>query len=145
MKLQGWIIMLTAMVMFLSLLGLPIGFDSILNAIGADIDSDTTQVNSIDIENSSFWSKIFGDNGILVLLGLGAVVTIGLFARGYDPSLIVIPFIIFAGGVYIVAFSSIISYVITFNQSWMTKIISIIFGALMVGYIVACVDYFAGR
>ncbi len=145
MKLQGWIIMLTAMVMFLSLLGLPIGFDSILNAIGADIDSDTTQVNSIDIENSSFWSKIFGDNGILVLLGLGAVVTIGLFARGYDPSLIVIPFIIFAGGVYIVAFSSIISYVITFNQSWMTKVISVIFGALMVGYIVACVDYFAGR
>ncbi len=145
MKLQGWIIMLTGMVMFLSLLGLPIGFDSILNSIGVDIDSDTAEINSIDIEDSNFWSKIFGDNGILILLGLGAVVTIGLFARGYDPSLIVIPFIIFAGGVYIVAFSSIISYVITFNQPWMTKIIGVIFGALMVGYIVACVDYFAGR
>ncbi len=145
MKLQGWLIMLTGMVMFLSLLGLPIGFDQILNSIGVNINSDTAQISSVDIEDSSFWSKIFGDTGILIILGAGAVVTIGLFARGYDPSLIVIPFIVFVGAIYISAFISIIQYVITFNQPWVTSIISIIFTSLMVGYIVSCVDYFAGR
>ena len=146
MKLQGWLIMLTAMIMFLSILGLPVGLDPVLDGLGINIDQDTGEVKSADIESSSLWAKIFGGtSGILIILGGAAVIAIGLFARGYDPSLIIIPFIVFVGGLYISTFWGIIKYVMAFNQSWMTSIIAIIFSALAVGFIVACVDYFAGR
>ena len=146
MKLQGWLIMLTAMIMFLSILGLPVGLDPVLDGLGINIDQDTGEVKSADIESSSLWAKIFGGtSGILIILGGAAVIAIGLFARGYDPSLIIIPFIVFVGGLYISTFWGIIKYVMAFNQSWMTSIIAIIFSALAVGFIVSCVDYFAGR
>lgn len=146
MKLGGWIVMLTTMIMFLSLLGLPTGLTPILEKVGINIDSDTAQIESADIESSTLWNRIFGSGvGILVILGGAAIVAIGLFARGYDPSLILVPFIVFVGGLYISTFWGIISYVATFHQSWMTSIIGLIFSALAVGFIVACVDYFAGR
>ena len=126
MKLGGWLVMLTAMIMFLSLLGLPTGLNSTLEKVGINIDSDTAQLESADIESSTLWNKIFGSGvGILVILGGAAIVAIGLFARGYDPSLILITFIVFVGGLYISTFWGIISYVATFNQSWMTNIIGL--------------------
>ncbi len=146
MKLQGWLITLTGMIMFLSLLGLPTGLTPILDGLGIVIDPVTAELQTADLENSNLWSKIFGSGvGILVLLGGAAVVSIGLFARGYDPSLVLLPFIIFVGGLYISTFWGIISYVATFNQSWITAIIGLIFTALAVGFAVSCVDYFAGR
>ncbi len=146
MRLQGWLIMLTAMIMFLSLLGLPVGLDPILEAVGVNIDSSNAQLVSADIESSNFWAKLFGGtSGILIILGAGAVVTIGLLARGYDPSLIIIPFIVLVGTLYIGTFWAIIKYVMAFNQAWMTSIVGIIFASLAVGFGVACVSYFAGR
>jgi len=146
MKLGGWLVMLTAMIIFLSLLGLPTGLNSTLEQVGININQDTAQIESADIESSSLWERIFGSGiGILVILGGAAIVAIGLFARGYDPSLILIPFIVFVGGLYISTFWGIISYVATFNQTWMTSIIGLIFSTLAIGFIVSCVDYFGGR
>ena len=51
MRLQGWLIMLTAIIMFLSLLGLPVGLDPILEAVGINIDSSNAQLVSADIES----------------------------------------------------------------------------------------------
>lgn len=146
MKLQGYLVTLTAMVIFLGILGMPIGLNAITEGIGVSIDQDTGQVISADIESSSFWNSIFGGaNGILIILGGAAVVAIGLFARGYDPSLIIIPFIVVVAGMFIPTFWAVIKYVMAFNQVWMTSIITIIFGALAVGFATACVSYFAGR
>ncbi len=146
MKLQGWLMMLTGMIMFLSLLGLPTGLTPVLDGLGVSINSTTSEVITADLENSSLWSKIFGSGtGILILLGGAAVISIGLFARGYDPSLIILPFIVFIGGLFISTFWGVTLYVSTFNQPWMTSIIALIFTALAVGFGTACVDYFAGR
>ncbi len=146
MKLQGWLVTLTGMIMFLSLLGLPTGLTPILDGLGVTIDPLTAELQTADLENSNLWAKIFGSGtGILIILGVGAVVTIGLLARGYDPSLIIIPFIVFVGGLYISAFWGIISYVATFNQSWITSIVGLIFTALAVGFAISTIDYFAGR
>ncbi len=146
MRLQGWLIMLTAMIMFLSLLGLPVGLDPILKGVGVNITSSNAQLVSADIESSSFWAKLFGGtSGILIIIGAGAVLTIGLLARGYDPSLIIIPFIVLVGTLYIGTFWAIISLVKDYEQIWMTSIVGIIFASLAVGFGVACVSYFAGR
>ena len=146
MKLGGWLMMLTGLIIFLSLLGLPAGLDGILDTIGVDINQDTSQITSADMESSGFWGKLFGGtSGILIVLGTGAIITIGLFARGYDPSLIILPFIVTVAGLYISTFWGIIKLVIDLNQAWMTSIVGLIFGSLAVGFVMACVDYFAGR
>ncbi len=146
MKLGGWLVMLTALIMFLSLLGLPAGLDGILGTVGISVNETTSELESADIENSGFWGRIFsGTTGILVILGGAAIVTIGLFARGYDPSLILLPFIVFVGTLYVSTFWAIIKLVIDLGQPWLTSIIGLIFGALAVGFAMSCVDYFAGR
>jgi len=138
--------MLTGMIMFLSLLGLPTGLTPVLDGLGVTLNSTTSTVMTADLESSSLWSKIFGSGaGILIILGGAAVVTIGLFARGYDPSLVILPFIVFVGGLFISTFWGVTLYVSTFNQTWLTSIIALIFTALAVGFVTACVDYFAGR
>ena len=146
MKLGGWLVMLTAMIMFLSLLGLPAGLDGILGTVGISLNETTFELESADIESSNFWKELFGGtSGILIVLGTAAIVTIGLFARGYDPSLILLPFIVFVGTLYVSTFWAIIKLVIDLNQPWLTSIIGLIFGALAVGFAMSCVDYFAGR
>ncbi len=146
MKLQGWLMMLTAMAMFLSLLGLPTGLTPVLDGLGISINSTTSEVITADLENSNLWNKIFGSGtGILIIVGGAAIITIGLFARGYDPSLIILPFIVFVAYLFISTFWGITSYVSTLNQSWLTSIIALIFTALAVGFSVSLVDYFAGR
>lgn len=157
MKLGAWLVMLTVMILFLSMIGLNIaGLNPIREAVGVQINETTGEVINADIENSSFFGKLFGAGtftlfgveftaGILIaLLGTGMIV-IGLFAKGYDTSLIILPFVVFVAGLFISTFWSIISYVNDFHQSWMTSIITIIFVGLGIGFIMSCVDYFAGR
>jgi len=146
MKLGGWLVMLTAMVMFFTFIGigLPTGLNSILEKVGIDINQTSLELVSADIESSTFWDEIFGSTGILIAV-LASTVIIGFFAKGYDPSLVLLPLVIFLAGVYISVFWGIIKFVATYNQWWFTSIITIVFGALAVGFIISCVDYFAGR
>ncbi|HDK42076.1 MAG TPA: hypothetical protein ENG87_01750 [Candidatus Pacearchaeota archaeon] len=147
MKLGAWLVMLTVMIMFITTMGINTGLNPILTKLGVTINSDTSQLQTADLESSTFWDKLFNSNtGFLIVLAGGAViVTIGLFARGYDTSLILLPFVIFVSGLYIKTFWSLISFTLDFNQWWLTSIVGIIFTGLGVGFIMANVDYFGGR
>jgi len=147
MRLGGWMVMLTGLVLFLTLVGLPTGLTSILNSLGITINPVTAEITAIDIESSSFWSEIFGTTGILVAVigtGVGSVL-VGLFGKGYDPSLVYAPFIVAVAAIFISTFWGIISYVMSFGQLWMTSIVGLMFGVLGVGFVMSCVDYFGGR
>ena len=146
MKLGGWLIMLTGMMLFLTLMGFPTAFTSTLETLGININPETAQFTDIDIEGGGFFQKLFASSsGVLILLGTAAIITIGLFARGYDPSLIILPFIVFVASLFIGTFGIIIKDIADLGQSWLTSIIVIIFGALSVGFTMSLVDYFAGR
>jgi len=147
MKLGGWVVMLSAMVMFLTLMGLPTGLNSIMTSMGVTTNSTTSEIVSVDVEQSSIWDKIFGTTGILVLIigtGVGSIL-IGLFGKGYDVSLVYAPFIVMIAGIFVSTFRGIIIYVKGFEQLWMTYIVVLIFGVLGVGFAMACLDYFGGR
>jgi len=60
MKLGGWVVTLSAMIIFLSLLGLPTGLNSILTSVGITISPTTSEVVTADIEQSTIWDSIFG-------------------------------------------------------------------------------------
>jgi len=142
MRLPAWLVMLTVFVLFLSLIGFNIpGLPKIPEALGITITNST--IESVNYQDSSLWNQIFGDSlGILLLVVGGGAVIVGFFAKGYDPSLVVVPFIVYVGGVFISAIASVMTYVIAIEQAWLTSIIGIIFGGLLVGFTMACVDYF---
>lgn len=142
MKLGGWLVMLTGMMLFLTFIGLPTIFSSTLSQIGITTNSTSALPANIDIESSNFWGELFGSSGTFLVILAGGAVVIGLFARGYDPSLIILAPLIFVAGTFIPTFIILIKYMATFNQSWMTSIAYLLFGSLSVGFIWACVDYF---
>jgi len=154
MKLGGWVIMLTTLLIILSLVGMNnTTGDTILDTVGINITNGN--LYSMDVESSSIWQTLFSEDeitiggasfskGILVTL-LGGAIIVGLFSKGYDPSLVILPLVIFIAGLFISSFYSIVMMVNVEGIWWMTSIITVIFGGLVVGFIFACVDYFAGR
>ena len=146
MKLGGWMMMMVAMVMFISLVGIPTPLSGVLEPFGMSVNPDTGDINA-NLEGSGFWQKWFHKKtGLLVVLGVGAVI-IGLFARSYDPSLTLVPFIIWVAPVFVGTGWTVIQYIQSQpgSQTWMVGIVGVIFGTLSVGFIMACIDYFAGR
>lgn len=144
MKLGGWLVMLTVMILFCTFMGFNLKLDTILDKVGINVDQDTSKLESADIESSSFWSKIFSSTGILIIV-VGSMVVIGFFAKGYDPSLVVLPLVIFVAGMYITTFWGVILFISEYEQWWMTSLVSLIFSALAIGFTMSCVDYFANR
>jgi len=156
MKLGSWMVMIVVMIMFLSFMGLQTGLSPIPETFGININQTDSSVTNADLENSGFWNYLFGSTaftilgiefskGILLAIAGTGVIIIGLFAKGYDTSLIILPLVIFIAGLFVSTFWAIISMVSIYNQWWMTSIITLIFGGLAVGFGMACVDYFANR
>ncbi len=148
MKLGGFVIMIVCMVMFLEFLAIPTGASSILSDFGVDINPNTSKLDTADLESSSFWNKIFLENaGILFLVGAAGLVLIGFFGRGYDTSLVILPIVLFAGTTMTSIFWTTIKYMQgTMNApQWATSTLTMVMVGLGVGFIWACVDYFAGR
>lgn len=145
MKLGEFVVMLLTMMTIMEFAGIPTGLSATLQNFGVVINTNTSQLISADIGNSSFWSSIFGSTGFLVLLAGGAAVIVGLFAKSYDTSLVVLPLIVSTGTLFISTFWAVIKYVQVIGQDWMTAMVSVIFIAVGAGFIWSCVDYFAGR
>ena len=147
MKFTEWVVVILVMAIFLSLVGIPTGMTSTLQYMGINIT--TSEVQSANIGDSSFWSYLFGSGvGKLVMLigGLGAVV-IGLYAKGYDVSLVILAPVVFINGLFIGLFWSTIKYMMEVpgSQSWMVSVVTIIFAAIGVAFVLSAMDYFAAR
>lgn len=155
MRLPSYLVMLTVMCLFISLMGVSI---PVLNPINQNVGISITNssVDSVDIENGGIYNTLFSSSpvtvagisfstGILLALAGTAVIVIGLFARGYDVSIAILPFIVFVGGMYIATFTGVMLHVVQYGQAWATGLVIIIFGGIAIGFIVSLVSYFAGR
>lgn len=146
MKLGEFCTVILVMIVFLEFIGIPTGLSTIMSSYGIEINPATSELTSADMGNSSFYLKIFGKGvGVLILLSAGGAVIIGLFAKSYDVSLVILPLIISTAGIFIATFWTIILHVQSLNQPWATNLITIIMGGLGVAFIWSCIDYFAGR
>jgi len=154
MKLGGWIVMITTMIIILSFIGVNTSLSPLVSNLGINITD--AELQKVDIESSSLWERLFSESaieifgvefdtgGILIAL-LGGTIIIGFLAKGYDVSLILLPIVIFFLSIFVSSFASIISYINDFHNWWMTSMVVIIFGALMVGFVMSGIDYFGGR
>jgi hypothetical protein len=145
MRLGGWITMLLGMMIFLEFLAIPTGLSVVLQNFGVSINPNTAELVDADIENSTFFGWIFGNTGVLILLIGGGAVIVGLFAKSYDTSLIVLPILVSIATLFASTSWAIINHAQSLGQGWITALVATIFIPLGVGFIWACVDYFAGR
>lgn len=145
MNLGGWMVTITSLILFLTIMGIPTSMTSTFSFFGLSTDSDTGVIIPSDIKETSFWDELFGTTGILVALAGGGLVAIGLFARGYDPSLIYAPFLIVVAQQLGGTFYFIMQYVSNLGHTWLGVIVSFIFIPLNVAFIVSIFNYFGGR
>lgn len=141
MKLTGWVVLISVMLMFLSLVGFQTVFSPVLSKLNINIIDGN--IASADSESSDLFDLLFNSTtGILVSLSALSAVIVGLYVTSRDNSVLALPFIIYIGGVFAVSFWSIITLV---TEGWMRNIVGLIFGGLSIGFITSCMDYFLGR
>jgi len=142
-QLGKFIIIFITLLTFLEFVGVPTPIGNILDNFGIQI-GPTSDLIKADLENSNFWDEVFlKGSGILLVVGATGLAIIGFFARSYDTSLIVLPFIVSIGTSLTATAWGIISFVNDYNAGgWLTKIIAIVFIGLGIGFIMACIDYF---
>lgn len=130
------------LIIFLEFVGVPTGASVALSSFGININPNTSALESGDVGNSTFYNWIFGLSGILVVVGAAGAVIIGFFAKSYDTSLVVLPIIVSIGTLLASTSWTVISYCSGLEQVWLTKIVTVIFSALAIGFLWACIDYF---
>jgi len=148
MKLGGWTVMLLVFCIVLNIVGITNIGKSVFETFNIGIANNGT-VTSADVEDSTFWRSMFNEDednkGILVALGVAGLIIIGLFAKGFDVSLVYVGFIVLAAGWFIGTFWQTINYVNLLGHLWLTYITLIVFGGMAAGFIMACLNYFGGR
>lgn len=146
MRFGGFVVTFVCMIMFLEFMGIPTGASAILSSFGIEINPITGDLISADGESGSFFQKIFGENvGVLVILSIGGAVIVGLFAKSFDTSLVILPVIVFIGTLLSSTTWIIIKYTSGFGQAWATNIVAMIMVGMWIAFIMSCMDYFAGR
>lgn len=157
MKLAAYTIMITVMILFLSFMGLDIpGLNPVTDALGINITNGTT--SSVDMESSTIWDSLVGSQsetvtffgqsftkGILLGVISASLIGVGLYVLTKDIITIIAPFILIIGGLFISTSATIINYVASYDASWMTNIVTIIFVAVGLGFVWAIVDYITNR
>ena len=146
MKLPEFCVVIIVMIVFLGFMGFPVGLSGITGNYGVTINESTGELIDADMESSSYFLDIFGGTiGIFILLAGAGAVIVGLFAKGYDTSLIILPLIITTGTLFAGTSWTIIKYVSELNQVWATNVVTLLFVGVGVAFIWSCVSYFAGR
>ena len=145
MKLTGWVVLISVMLSFLSLVGFTTIFSPILSNVGIDIVDGN--IDNLDVESSNLFERLFNPNtagggSFLASLAVLGTLIAGLYLTTKDTNLLAIPFIVFIGTLFASSFWSII---LTVDAGWMRNIVGLIFGGLMLGFITSCIDYFLGR
>jgi len=139
MKLGEWTIILLGMTIFLELMGVTTGL-SVLAKFGSSIANGTLTTTSL--EGTSFWIVALA---ILATVSAGGAVVIGLFAKSYDTSLVIVPLITAVLLIFGSAFFSIMTIPEIVEEVWIRNIVGIIFTLMGVAFVWSAIDYFAGR
>ena len=137
MKVFNYMILIVTLCSLLAIAGISTGLDGILTIFGLSVAGGATT------STSTFWNAIFGSAGILI--GIGTGIIIGAVTRSTPENFIILPLITGTLGLTIDTFVKIINYSKTFGAfNWVYGIVFVIFGALMVGYVLSMVEFFRG-
>lgn len=141
MKLWNYIFILTGIAIVMALAGVDVaGFSALFDTIGLHIS--TLGITNFEIE-STLWSRVFGDAGLLIISITSGAIGIGTFVYTKDKAFLMIPIIT---GVLFYWISVLVS-AINYSRDYpiFGAIIAIVLIPLTVGFIVSCVEWFMGQ
>lgn len=136
-QLAKYAIVFATLTLILELVGIPTAASGFLSYFGIDWNA-----GEINTATSSIWNFLFVGGGILVSLSAAGALLVGFFTKTFDRALVIIPFIILMAGYILQSFAAVMIYVSGIGADWLTKTVIVIFGALAIGFIMVCVDYF---
>ena len=111
---------------------------SIAGALLQRVGISTTGSNLL---NSLLYLSIFAGGGLLV--GLITGISVGVITRSSPENFIILPFVIGGGLFFMTTFASAITYAFTLNL-WIGAIVSLILSPLLIGFIIASIEFFRG-
>lgn len=142
MKVWYYIVILTGLMIFLHIAGLPSGATPLLDTIGVSFGQNRT-IESATITDSSIYTDLFGGTGILIL-AVGASILVGLLTKQSTENFILLPLITGVGVAYIQTLVGIISYTLSLGDVLVSTLVALIFIPLTVGFIWSLAEFFRG-
>jgi hypothetical protein len=133
MKLWNYIVISVFLAFLFELAGIPVSGD-LLEYVGIATTSSF-------VTNSALYLAIFGAGGILI--GLGIAIAIGSLTKNPTENYVILPFIIGGMVLFMSTFTGIIIKAFSYEQ-WVGLIVSLILSPLLVGFIIAAVEFFRG-
>ena len=151
---KAWNLMFISVGLILTLhfFGYPTGaVGTILDSLNVGIDNSdplSPVLTNVTVTDSLWYNKLLDDagstKGILILLGLAtAAIAASLITRAKPENLILLPIIITMGA-FLSAYASLMTYVISQGQQWISLVITMIFLPIAAGFILALAEFFRG-
>ncbi|MCK9429547.1 MAG: hypothetical protein M0R17_06045 [Candidatus Omnitrophica bacterium] len=142
MKVWYFLVMITGLMIFLKMAGIPAGTSAITDAVGIGFSSNST-IQSVSLTNSSFFNEIFGSTGFLIL-AVGAGIVVGFLTKQSAENFIILPLVTVIGVSYIGTLYGLITYAVGLQSILVSSLLSLILIPLTSGFIVSLVEFFRG-
>lgn len=139
-KVWNYIILTIGLAFLLTISGIEMGFTGAFDNFGLNM-TDTNEVGTQQIVNSTLWLAIFGASGIFfgILAGVVATRLTGVTPENY----VLLGFITGTAALYLGVWTSILNYAIGLHN-WITYVVLTIFIPLTVGFAIALMEWFRG-
>jgi hypothetical protein len=149
MRLWLYIVILTGVMIFMSMAGLPSGTNDLKQLIGYNEGTNHT-IQNVTLTTSPFMGYLFnltGDTGMLgllaTLIGLTGI-AVGLYVKTGDTNILLLPFVVIVAIKWLQTFIGIMNYAVGLGDTFITPIIVLLFLPLSVGFIISCVEWVRG-
>lgn len=146
MKVWNYMMIMLTMMMFLAFVGFPIAAgNTILAAMGIEINSTTGVLVIGDVANSQWYDKLFNPTtGWIVVAGIGVAIVVGFFTKQFDWKLVLVGFFTSFAIQFVAVGWSIVQLAQSTGESWLVAIVATIFLPLTAMYIFSIVEWFGG-
>ena len=134
MKLWTYTVILTGLIIFLELLGIPTGTATLLNFVGVSLENGFQVSNAL---RTLIFVTIIG-------LATAAGIKVGLLPSAQPENYVILPLLISFGIYYIHVLINIIQYAYIGGSSWSAYVVLMILAPLEIGWFVSVVEFFRG-
>ena len=141
MRVWNYIVLMLTLIIFLEFVGFHTPAGSILNSLGIEISSTTSDLGEITLASSNLFGLLAVLSGAIAI---GGTIIVGFFTKTFDWKLVVVVSIIPILILFVGTGVGIINYAISTGEKWLIAIVATIFLPMTAGFIWSVVDWFAG-
>lgn len=143
MKVWNYVVIMLGLIIVLQIAGFDTGSTEIFGLVGLSFSDITGDITSVTLSASNFFDALFGNTGLLIGLGIGAIIA-GLFTRAKPENLILLPLITGTLTLFIQASNAILTLIIGTGDAWLAAILVIFLLPFTLGFVLALAEFFRG-